>query len=267
MHPHTRIAKLYITKGLRITKVCDRPKSKTWENVPTDPRSLARVADTYPGVPCIRGKMMTNREPLIPQDTYNRLRAMAPGHVEKVGRPKKKATIIHVEPIAESSDTVISVNVVEEQRQPKLPTDVCPKCGGPRFQRQYGGQGVSWHCFPCEAIRSKKSREDYPKRWILTRIKMNAKKRGIHCNLKEQDIPDFPEYCPVFPWIRLVYDVGNGRASGSVSIDRIDSTKGYIVGNIRIISDRANTLKGDASNEEMIALGKDAKSRKETNNV
>jgi len=34
-------------------------------------------------------------------------------------------------------------------------------------------------------------------------------------------------------------------------MDRIDSTKGYIKGNVKVISTRANTLKGDATIPEL----------------
>jgi len=104
-------------------------------------------------------------------------------------------------------------------------------------------------------------------------MKQHARKRQIPFDLKEDDIPDIPEYCPVFPWIKLQYAVGKGykgwrRGFGflkgrenSVSVDRINNKKGYVAGNIRIISLLANVLKGRASDQELIALGKDAQKR------
>lgn len=107
----------------------------------------------------------------------------------------------------------------------------------------------------------KNARRKHPKRFIIYRLRGNAKVRGIECNITEADLPEIPEYCPVLPWIRLTYEVGNGHADGSLSVDRIDSTKGYVKGNIRFISHRANTLKSDATDQELIMLGRDAAKR------
>ena len=60
-----------------------------------------------------------------------------------------------------------------------------------------------------------------------------------------------PATCPAFgvPLIRA-----DGRFTNSPSLDRLDNTKGYTPDNIRIISWRANTLKGDASRIESFQL-------------
>lgn len=40
------------------------------------------------------------------------------------------------------------------------------------------------------------------------------------------------------------------------SLDRIDSTRGYEPGNIAVISSRANTIKGDATTEEVARVAR-----------
>jgi hypothetical protein len=98
----------------------------------------------------------------------------------------------------------------------------------------------------------------------LSRTKNSAKKRGLKFELTLDDLPPIPDFCPVFPWIRLVYNVGQGRKHGSVSLDRIDNNLGYTKENIRFISDRANILRRDATNKELSYLFKDVESRVKT---
>jgi hypothetical protein len=92
-------------------------------------------------------------------------------------------------------------------------------------------------------------------------VKQNAGLRGIEFSVSISDIPAIPEFCPVFPWIRLVLPTGKGRGfyPDAPSIDRIDSSRGYVLGNIRIVSWRANSLKSNATVEELEALLADHK--------
>ena len=62
-----------------------------------------------------------------------------------------------------------------------------------------------------------------------------------------------PEYCPILG-IKLVY--GGGSSENSPSLDRIDVTKGYTVGNVWFISARANMIKNDASFKELQKFSK-----------
>ena len=118
-------------------------------------------------------------------------------------------------------------------------------------------------CYSCASEQGKEFRVRNPKSAILIRARNNARVRNLIFEITEADIPDIPEFCPVLPWVRLIYQVGEGRTPCSPSLDRIDSKFGYVKGNIRIISDRANSLKSDATDEELIALGTDAASRQE----
>lgn len=56
-----------------------------------------------------------------------------------------------------------------------------------------------------------------------------------------------PTHCPVFGWVLRA----GGRHFNSMSIDRVDSSKGYIPGNVKVISLRANQLKNNATIEEL----------------
>ena len=78
-----------------------------------------------------------------------------------------------------------------------------------------------------------------PEHILLRRTKNRAKKLGRDFNLTLEDVR-IPERCPIFK-TKFVY--GDRRLCAS--IDRIDNNKGYVKGNIQIISMRANRMKGD----------------------
>lgn len=89
------------------------------------------------------------------------------------------------------------------------------------------------------------------KRYVIRRIKHKSKHNNIPFNLTIDDII-IPEYCPIFGIkLKLGFNSGAGGNSDSISIDRIDPNKGYIKDNILIISHKANTLKNNATLEEL----------------
>jgi len=87
----------------------------------------------------------------------------------------------------------------------------------------------------------KKIREDKPLT-IFLRAKGRAKRLGLEFNIEISDI-SIPEYCPILG-IKL-NQKNTSLQSDSPAIDRIDNTKGYIKGNIAIISARANFMKSN----------------------
>ncbi len=84
---------------------------------------------------------------------------------------------------------------------------------------------------------------------IFYRVRSRAKKAGIPFNLTPDDIV-IPAVCPVLG-IRIQANDKKGPLPSSPSLDRIRPALGYVKGNVRVISNRANTLKCDATVEEL----------------
>jgi hypothetical protein len=87
----------------------------------------------------------------------------------------------------------------------------------------------------------------------LQNIKSRCRKNNLPFNLtKEYTDAITPTHCPVLGY-ELVRNVGGGSpAYNSISIDRIVPSKGYIIGNVQIISHKANSMKQNATPEELL---------------
>lgn len=98
------------------------------------------------------------------------------------------------------------------------------------------------------------NRAYYRATWV-SRALYNAKQRalanGLPFDITVEDI-FLPEFCPVLG-IRLEFGTGakTGFHPASPSIDRIVPERGYVRGNIAVISMRANKLKSDATTSEL----------------
>ena len=81
--------------------------------------------------------------------------------------------------------------------------------------------------------------------------KQRARKKELSFNIDLDDII-IPEYCPVLD-IKLIRHVGerSGFFDDSPSLDRINPSLGYVKGNVRVISARANLLKNNATIDEL----------------
>lgn len=99
--------------------------------------------------------------------------------------------------------------------------------------------------------QSKSLRSRNPVRYLLNQARYRAKQRGIPFEISYEDL-EIPEYCPVFG---LKLETSGGRRNDcSFSLDRWDNSKGYIKGNVRVISWKANQYKGDLTLSEVEAL-------------
>ena len=89
------------------------------------------------------------------------------------------------------------------------------------------------------------------------RIKrQEATRRGLPFDLTARDIfylLNDATHCPVLN-IPLQRRPGRGGSPDTPSLDRVEPELGYVQGNVRVISWRANKLKGDATLEELRAL-------------
>lgn len=84
--------------------------------------------------------------------------------------------------------------------------------------------------------------------WICRSRKKSVQRREIPYTVYKAL---FVTHCPLLN-IELTYEVlKESTPTNYASLDRIDPSKGYVEGNIQILSHRANTLKNDATVEEL----------------
>ena len=102
--------------------------------------------------------------------------------------------------------------------------------------------------------RTKRLKELKPAEKILMQSKGTARKKNLEFNIGLEDIL-LPEFCK-YLGIKLTNIQGHGVVWSNYSIDRIDSTKGYIKGNVEIISRKANSMKNMATEEELVVFAK-----------
>jgi hypothetical protein len=104
-------------------------------------------------------------------------------------------------------------------------------------------------CKDYNKIKIRTYRKIKPETYMFITAKGRAKRKNIIFSITVDDIK-IPEFCPVLG-TKLI--VGNQKNHRNVpSVDRIVSEKGYTKGNIQIMSHRANTMKSDATPEELL---------------
>lgn len=82
---------------------------------------------------------------------------------------------------------------------------------------------------------------------LLAKAIERSRALGIEITLSEKDIV-IPDRCPV---LGIPIRPGSGsHHDGSPTLDRIDNERGYVPGNVAVISFRANALKRDGTADE-----------------
>jgi hypothetical protein len=99
--------------------------------------------------------------------------------------------------------------------------------------------------------RQRASYERHHEKRLWGAARRRAEKAGIAFDIEVSDVV-IPELCPIFGTpIERGAKHSLGPGAQSPTIDRIDSTKGYVKGNVWVISWRANRIKSDATPYEL----------------
>lgn len=127
-------------------------------------------------------------------------------------------------------------------------------------REKYNATMRAWRANNLEHCRRKEqeqysAKRDEPEqiiRSMLQQAKYRAKKDGREFNLTPGDII-LPTHCPIYGTTFTPPSCGP-RIPTAYSLDRIDSSKGYVRGNVAVISWRANANKRNLTVAEVEAL-------------
>jgi hypothetical protein len=142
----------------------------------------------------------------------------------------------------------------------------------PEYRAKSNQRTNEWYHANKESVKISAA-ERHKQRVLSMSAKLLVKNRrskamaaGYEFTITAKDI-NIPKFCPILG-LELRMNVGGvGATNASPTIDRIDSSKGYIPGNVEVISFRANSLKGDATIEELEKIVTYLKSQKGTDNL
>lgn len=88
--------------------------------------------------------------------------------------------------------------------------------------------------------------------YIYRNIRKRAKARGMEFDIDYADLV-VPDLCPIFGK-PLLMNATIDDYDFAPSVDRIDSTKGYVKGNVQVISRLANCMKWTATREQLLTF-------------
>ena len=113
--------------------------------------------------------------------------------------------------------------------------------------------------FTCEKHRQEKKNREQNNRFrnqegmLLNYARARAKREGMEFTITKADII-IPAFCRYLN-IPLIHGIG-AYTDNSPTLDRMDTTKGYIIGNVEVISYKANRMKSNATQEELLSFAK-----------
>jgi len=103
-----------------------------------------------------------------------------------------------------------------------------------------------------EAFKQRKLAGD-GRDWLWYKTKKRAKRQGVLFTLRREDVPPIPLRCPVFGF-KMSFEGSHADKENTPTLDRINNEKGYVRGNVAVVSWKANRIKQQLSIPELIDL-------------
>lgn len=113
--------------------------------------------------------------------------------------------------------------------------------------------GLKPYCKKCHSLRIARyriGRRNTPEGWvkdIVYGLRYRASRKGVPCSITASDIV-IPERCPIRGTAFVLGVPGHPDAP---SVDRRDPDLGYVVGNVSVISQKANMMKSDCTDPDV----------------
>lgn len=114
--------------------------------------------------------------------------------------------------------------------------------------------GKQARCRPCINAWIKEHYRKNPAAGMWRRARARAKKIGLGFDITIDDLLPLPTHCPVFGSPLCVS--ASRQDPNAYSLDRINNDRGYVKGNVIVMSYRANRLKNDGTAEEHEAIAR-----------
>ena len=141
-------------------------------------------------------------------------------------------------------------------QKPEIKSGFCLNCGKEicsSLTSTSGGPLRKYCSDKCKYECNNKHRNPY--KTVFQNAKARVLREGGAWEI-DFDTFDFPEYCPYLGY-KLDYSYGKGKIQhNSPSFDQINAGMGYVDGNVRIVSNRANSMKNDAEVEDQVKMAK-----------
>jgi hypothetical protein len=105
----------------------------------------------------------------------------------------------------------------------------------------------------CSVCNSTRVKCYSPESKMYARAKCRAKRDGLEFTILKEDII-IPNFCPILNIQIICHSGSPGGKANSPALDRIDNNKGYVKGNVLVISHLANMMKSCANKDELITF-------------